>query len=732
MQILRKIISLFVLLTSSMMLVSMTVNLAHAEAIDRIQINQSGDEAEIQIRFVTRIQFLRQVMLKNGDVRLYFNLLENDPAKKNQVWQRRDSPPSNLVPRFTVTYPEIDSSLTISFGKELSSYHIRPGNDGRSISFFTPIVRSVGKSQGNAEITVPIVTTPSQSSAVITTAPAAKRTAAEIELTEAEATQLMENANAMLGSNLIQAQAAMLRKLVALPPNKQSQIALKMLGQAHEKLGEFDKARAAYYAYMGLYPKAKDYKVMEQSVSRMIMAGYAVNKFVPEKIVVENKLMTFGSFSQFFSKDFVRTDSISLPGGVVTPFNGSNLSELVSTLELTGMRRTESTETRLVLRDSFTASFLSGIGNNNFLDAAYIEQVLSDQSYYYGIGRQTGSSGGVPSRYDGVWLGHNFNAAWRVNATVGQPVRALGSAAEAKTFAGINVTLSRQPGQWSGNAYLLGQRVSKILDRRAAGIETHYYDDKRNHTALIEYDTLFKRFNFGSFQGNWITANDDNYTMLLEHRRSPSLRITNALFTRPFTQQSISDLLNAGATANTLRDDALSASPVLNQFSIGMTRPYSPRLKFGGDIRVSNTTSYMGYDSVLLTNTIFPKVRSTTITEQLIGNNLLFDNDLGVASFSYTSASTYKAKSLSFSQVSTFKKDWRLDLALLLYAENNVLATIGDTTRISPTMKLSYQMRPTQNLEFGAGYEQSHTTNSILDSRTRRKFFNAGYRWDFQ
>jgi hypothetical protein len=163
-----------------------------------------------------------------------------------------------------------------------------------------------------------------------------------------------------------------------------------------------------------------------------------------------------------------------------------------------------------------------------------------------------------------------------------------------------------------------------------------------------------------------------------------------------------------------------------------MTRPYSPHLKFGGDIRVSNTTSYEAYNYLLAATSTLPRVGSTGISTQLIGNNLIFDNDLGIASASYTHANTYRAKSLSFSQVATLKKDWRLDLSLLLYAENNSLATVGDLTRVSPTFKVNYQMSQTKNFEFSAGLEQSHTINPNLDSKVRRKFFNLGYRWDFQ
>jgi hypothetical protein len=716
-QILKKKSSLLIFLASTLLLLHIAIKPAYAEVIDRIQINQAGDEAEIRIQFVTRVQYLRQVMLKNGDVRIYFNLLEIDATDPRLTWQKRDSPPSNIVPKFTLTYPEIDSSLSISFGKAVE-YHIRPGNDGRSISFFTPIN---SRTQANTPLIAPGAIPPPAS-----TPP---RNPAEVELTEVEAKLLMENATVALKKSSNQAAVTALKNILNLPLNQQTQAAQLMIGQAYEQNGEFSKARTEYDSYIKLYPKAKNLNQVKESLARVFMAAYESEKSVPERMAIDDKMNFFGGFSQYYYKGILHSDSMTPPSAVVTSSNISDQSQLISALELTGLKRTQTTETRIVFRDTFAANFLPGIGSNNFLDAAYLEQTPNDQSYFYGLGRRTGMAGGVPSRFDGAWLSRNINDSWRVHGTLGTPVQAYGSTGEAKVFAAISVDLTRLPGQWSGNTYLIEQRVGETLDRRAAGMEAHYFDSKSNHTGLMEYDTLFKRFNFGLFQGNWMTTEDKNYTLLIEHRRLPSLQITNALLLEQ-PNQSIAGLIQSGVTTNTLRDNALRASPLFNQFTIGMTQPYSPHLKLGGDIKVSNTTSYEAYDSVQNIPVSIPRVQAYIYSIQMVGNNLLFDNDLGIASASYTNASTYQSRLLAFSQTETFSQNWRLDIALLLYAENNSL--IGDTTRISPSFKLNYHWNASQTFEFGAGFEQTHTQSTILDSKSRRKFFNIGYRWDFQ
>lgn len=702
MQTIRNVSLLVRYLLISLLLLGTGVNPAFAEAIDRIQINQAGDEAEIKIFFVTRIQFVRQVMLKNGDVRIYFNLLEIDSTDPRLVGQRRESPPSSIAPRFTVTYPEIDSALTISFGKAVD-YHIRPGNDGRSISFFTPIIKKVSGSLPK----------------VSSSTPATKQT-------EDEAQKLMAKAKNVLSSKSYRATIALLNKLLSLPANQQSQFAQYLIGQVYERNGEFVNAREAYLAYVKNYPMANNLKEVQARLAQMIMTVYKAEKSMPEGLAINDNMTYYGGFSQYYSKGLLHVDSTALPTAVVTTTNISNQSQLLSSIELTGQKRTESTESRLVLRDTYSTNFIDGVGNTNFLQAAYLERGPIDQHYLYGLGRKIGAAGGLPNRFDGAWLNRNLDGAWRVNGSIGTPVASPGNNDETKTFGAVSVDFNSTGGKWSGNTYFIGQRVTNIMDRRAAGLEAHYFDAYSNHMGLFEYDTLFKKLNIGLIQGNWTAENGANYTLLLDQRRH--LAITNALLLDPPTQ-SIEGLLQTGATTASLHDKALLTSPIYNQFMIGTTQPYSPGVKIGGDFRTTNATSYQAYDPLLIANTVFPRVWAYIYSAQVIGTNLLFNNDLGIASVSYTNASTYNAKTLSFSQLATFRDNWQLNISLQLYNEHKNSG--GSISRINPSFRLNYRMSQTLNFEAGAGLALTNTRNSASNDKTRGRYFNLGYRWDF-
>lgn len=136
----------FITLSLLLSLLGITTQHVHAEVIDRIEINQVGDEAEIQLHFITRIQYKRQAVLKSGDIRIYVTLLDIESDDPRLVWEKKGSPSSDIVLPFTITYPELDSSLTLSFGKVVKS-RVRAGSDGYSLSIFTKAIKPKNKSK---------------------------------------------------------------------------------------------------------------------------------------------------------------------------------------------------------------------------------------------------------------------------------------------------------------------------------------------------------------------------------------------------------------------------------------------------------------------------------------------------------------------------------------------------------------------------------------------------------
>jgi tetratricopeptide (TPR) repeat protein len=726
----RNYVRSFLLLIISLLLDGVAIKQANAHVIDRIEINRVGDEAEIQIKFDVKIQYLREASLNNGEIHVFLNLLEVDPDQ-HMVPEAKEPPPSDISPHFSVDYPALDSSLSIKFDKAVS-YRVRPGGDGRSISIFTPVIKPKSESA------------PTQPE--VGTAPAmVLRTQEDVE---AEAKQFIGSARDAMQHDQLESAIETLNRLLLLPPNQQSQPAQELIGEAREKNGEIAKARAEYELYLELYPNAADIKQVKERLAHLPVAGAKPAQGEPavtKQKFAEEKMVVYGGLSQYYYKGVSHTDAFNIASDLTataSSLTATDQSQLLSMLDLTGRKRTETTDTRFVLRENYNANFLPGKKNDNRLNDVYVEQSARDHSYLYRLGRQTGSAGGVPGRFDGALVGYSLNPAWRVNGVIGTPVEFIsggGSVGESKTFHGVSVDLTRFPDQWSGSGYYIQQRVGGFVDRRAIGLETHYFDMQRNYMGLFEYDTVFKKTNLGMFQGNWTTDTSTNYNLLIDHRRSPPLQLTNALMGQPL--QSIAALLQTGVSLRTLRADSLALSPITNLFAVGMNRPYSPRLRLGGDFRINNTSgtgetstipSPLGSGNDVYTGQPASQGSGNIYTYSFnaLGNNLLFENDLGMFNASYTSAKTYKGQSLTFTQVETFRQNWRADMLLLLYNQNDNNGT--HQTQIRPSLKLNYRVNNSVNLEGEGGIEAIHTSSPTQNDKTRRKYFYVGYRWDFQ
>jgi tetratricopeptide (TPR) repeat protein len=707
---------------------------AHAGIIDHIEVRQAGDEAEIRIMLVTQIQYLRQASLKNGDIRIYFNLLGIDALDSRLVPETRKSAPSDIAPQFTITYPELDSSLSISFGKPVD-YHIRIGT--RSISIFTPALKpkDVQESKPAAPVVavVPLVV-PDANLPSVSGSTTPLQAPPPVKAIELEAQQLIGSANYALQNDRPDIAIERLNKLLNLPPNKQSQTAQELIGEAREKNGEYDKARVEYQLYLDLYPAAKDAAQVKQRMAKLP----AVNNVRPAPAavtakpnLVEESMVVSGGLSQYYYHGVSHTDSLSISGPTSTSSSLTiqDQSQLFSMLDVTGRKRSETADTRLVFRDSYNANFLSGQTSSNRFEAAYIEQNARNHTYMYRVGRQTGLGAGAPGRFDGVMGGYSFNPTWRINGVAGKPVEYINgglSTASNKNFEGLSVDLSPNPDRWSSSGYFIQQRISGIVDRRAVGIEGHYFDAQRNFMGLFEYDTLFRKVDLGLIQGNWTTEKNTNFNVLLDHRRSPQLQLSNALIGLPI--QSVAELLQSGVSMDTIISDASVLSPISNIFAIGMTQPYNQHIRVGGDFRVSNTTgsgttSTGQPGAVASGNTYAYSVQAT-------GNGMFRENDFGIVNATYTSAQAYHGQSLTFTQVEPFRQNWRLDMLLLLYSQTDSAGT--HQTQIRPSLKLSYRWSDSINLEGEGGIEQTHITSATQDDNTRRKYFYLGYRWDFR
>ncbi len=789
----------------------LTASLAWAQNIDRVDIRRAANgEAEIVIRMLPTVLYLRHAPLgASSTLRVYFRTTGSAQTEGTLPRESWSSPPSDLLPRFDISYPEPDGALAIRFASDVVA-KVRQGSDNNELSILIPALpgaRNGGKEPlptgpGEGPVKVyktvePKITSlpdqvppaaaampvpqaaaqppvpspaPSAPSDAAVQAPAAAPEFAPVPLDKVEdvSRELLAKAKAALDKNDVPVAIETLNNLLNLPSSTSSPGAQELIGVAREKSGDIPKARAEYDLFLRLYPNDPGVPRVKDRLSRLpsdvappaaVAAGaQGIRRMEPSAWKV-----TGGVSQNFYTGNSHIVTTTAPPPGFLDftqqSLNQTDQRALVTSVDLNAFRRTETTEHRVVLRDSYTANFLNNQNDSERLGTAYYELNNRAVGYQARFGRQSGSFGLI-GQFDGIAGSYQLRPDIRINAAFGEPTlysnrltplwhlvdavshrNALApitnSGIKQRTF-GANVEYLGKPESIGGSVYFAETTSDGYTDRQAIGLELRYFDAKRSVYSMFDYDFGIKGLNIAMVQGNLTTDSGSSYYALIDHRRGPMLQLSSVL---PYATgfglsstppTSIGDaLLNTGLSISDLRKWALDTSAWSNVFSGGVTRPLSPKWQLGADVTVSQMTSSPGIlnvDGTLVGNqaSVSP---TKSLSVNLIGNNIFLANDTLVGNGNVVKAPTYRGINLSANHVSVWKEVWRLDAALRWYRQTS--DDESKMTRISPTLRLNYRFRTNLSFDAEVGLEKSKQTQADGSSTdSDRKYLYLGYRWD--
>jgi TolA-binding protein len=696
---------------------------AHAQVIDQIEVTPQGAEAEISIRFATTVQYQRHQPATQG------NLLQiefvftgaADPSRGTLLTETRRAPENAYVPPFEVSYDNRNRFLTIKFSR-FTTYAVRQGKDGRSISVFVPLPLAAIPAPPKQAVP-PAASAATPAAAALPDIPAPIAASGDVETS---AKSMLEQAKLMIAGKSYSAAVDLLNRLLNLPPNKYSEEAQILAGDARAFNGEANKARAEYEFFLKLFPQS----LRAAEVTEKLAKLGTVIKTVDGKTVVENKPQwsTYGSVSSYYYRGSTKYDATLAPPVPGLNFDQISLtstdqSALVTNADLTTRYKTDNTDTKLVLRDTYTANFLDSKRNNNRLNSAYIETLIKDVDLFARVGRQSAPGYGVLGRFDGGWLRYGLGGFGKVSVFAGNPVEFYPS--PKKNFYGAGYDFGPLGDHWSGNLFATEQRVDNKIDRRAVGTELRYLDPKKNGFALLDYDTIFKVLNTALVQGNWVLDGGTSFTFLYDRRRSPVLQLTNALNITPF--RTVGENIINGTGLAELRAIGKASTPISNLLSVGVTQPISPQWQIGGDFKISDVSGTP-------TIGIFPAQPGTgniyVYSGQAIRTGLFTANDIVVLNLSLINGKTYDGQSYQLNHVIIFQEKWRFETALKYYHQKDTFRV--ELKRFSPTLKLAYRWFDNLSIEAEAGAEYSRSNSPLQSDRTTRDFYTLGIRYDFQ
>jgi len=690
-----------------------------AQPLDDVSLEYQAEGIVATIRLTAPVQYLRHFPVSHGKVLEIFykrvpGATTDEPWVDNEV---RKSPPSNLIPGFTVTTRP--QKLVIEFDRD-ADYSVAPGKDNRSL-----LVTIRPDKMPSRAVSLPLLPTIKPERL-----PPPDATLTEDEATMAENNKkaralMIEARDALRAANNVAAVDAF-NKLLLLPPNDYTQDGQEWVGVARERADQIDKARIEYDLYLKIYPEGEGAKRVVQRLTALAGLAGLADQAKPGTTPVKEKSraarwISYASVSPHYYYSHSKIDSTVIFNNAPSTSTLSlvDQSMLITSLNATERYVSEEYEGRLVFSDVSTWNYLASQPSRNRLNAAYGEIRNRPNAYFLRLGRQSSSGAGVLGRFDGISASYGNPEEMSVGAVAGS--LSDFSSGSKPVFFGA-----------SGNKgpvtlYAINQRVEGVTDRRAIGAELRYYEGTKTAFALLDYDTYFKELNAVQVMGA-LGAYGGTANFMVDHRKAPTLSIRNAL--NGAGTSSVNDLLQIMSAAG-LRDLALARTATSNSAQIGISVPLRKQWQAGGDFRLTNTSGLPASGTNTLEG-ILPATpgRGTekSITGQIIGNSLYTDNDIWSGSITFNNSSAVSGYSVYLYNYTLLGQGWTMNTSLQFYRQKD---QFGSTTELtSPVVRGSYRIRDQLNLDVDGGLEYTDSSGQQQFTKTKRLFFSAGLRWD--
>lgn len=703
-----------------------------AQILDEPDVVVAGEEADIRINFTTPITYLRSFPDGPSDtLRIAISIPDPCVAEQLVVQESKNSPKSNTITPFTLTFPEIirvqtsnavcnitkkrvdtNKTLLIRFAN-INTYKVRLGDDNHSIIIRVPLLAKPEATFVEPKLTVAM---PSEG---------------------ASAKELMTSAKAAMKAGEYESATVMFNRLLNLPPNEFSQEAQELVGNARENNGDFAKAKIEYELYLKLYPESEGALRVKLRLAD-INAGkakVAENKASTKKQINQvNQTSMFGSLSQYYYGGRTLTETKTPTGK--TNDRLTDQSALVTSFDITERWRHNQYDDKLVVRDAQTHNFPPGdnFRDINRLTAAYWDHEDKSLGYMFRLGRQPGNSQGVLGRFDGGFLKYSFNDNFRITGVAGVPDN--GSHSPIRTnrqFYGTALEFGAPSSTIAGNVYAIQQNADGFAERRALGTELRYFSNATSWFGLLDYDTIYDRVNIALLQGNWTDSREITYNVLLDHRKSPILYAETAI-------PAVAGVRSVGALQKVMTDKQIiktvnEATADTDTALFGATKQITPKWQLGGDIRMNRTSGTRGTGIEFVPGILATPSTGTAYTYSLqgIGTNTIFADDTSVINTSFVDDPAYYAEILGLTNVATFRTKWHVTSSINFYHQRSD-ASQNDLKlfKVAPTLRVSYQMFDNAQLEAELGFEKSYSDdNTNTKIRSLRESMFVGYRWDF-
>jgi hypothetical protein len=546
-----------------------------------------------------------------------------------------------------------------------------------------------------------------------------------LKKTDPKLADLLDEANrAMLDENYSRA-VQLLTKIRDVSNGEVRRHVQELLGVAREYNGQFAHAVAEYQQYLEDYPEAEDARRVQQRLTALITAPE-----IPKKKLRTGRRQSAEDGSEWekqsnfsFSQFYYRAET--------TPELEQTLlirSDLISSLDFFGRARKGDYDfgTRFIgsYRNDYRPEDTEG---GEFLpDIVTVEARHSGVGLYAQLGRQSGTTGGVLGRFDGINAAYDLGSVVTLNTVFGYPVDITDRTQINKDqeFYGLNVDIGTLWGGWDFNAFYIAQENAGITDREAVGGELLYFDTTKSLFTLVDYDIGYDDLNIFHLIGNWAVLDGTAFNLVVDYRNSPILTTTNAIQGQGVDKlEELSGLFSEDELRQLAEDRTIASQSV----TAGVTQQLNVSWQFIGEITVAEfgeTVASAGIEAVAGTG------KEYYYSTQLIASSLFYENDALILGLRYWDTLNTDTYTMDGNWRIDLNRKWRLNPRLRIdyreYAE-------GDDSRwmARPFIEVDYRIKKWMKFEMDLGYEWLDETFLNRSENTTGYFLSAGYRMRF-
>jgi tetratricopeptide (TPR) repeat protein len=540
-----------------------------------------------------------------------------------------------------------------------------------------------------------------------------------------------------------------LNQLLNLPANASTREAQALAGLVRERAGDPLRARAEYETFLQLYPTGPDADQVRAALARLpSVAPTAAVAAAPAKPETPSTSTITGSVSEFYygGASKVRTQEFqdSPISGLPELVSDDTLSDVdqkqwQTSVDLNWRYRDADTDMRFVFRDAYTLDQLNSAKNRNRLSALYFEHRSLALGTSVKLGRQSPTGMGVLGRYDGAQASWTFVPKWRVSAVAGVPADKLLDSR--RHFYGGAIEADALLPHVSGNLYAMRQMIDGEVDRSAVGTEMRYFNGGVSATGILDWDQAIRGLNIASLQGTWQFEDNSVVNFLYDRRKTPLLMLGNTLFFQdpalPLATR-LRDLLDSGATLDSLRDRVRATTSNTTQGLLGATVPINKTWQVGADLRLSDVGEILPVPDILPSGQ--GRSRNAAVGAQLIGSNLYSARDTHVLGLSLMRGSNYSltepvtvarynAQLVSYNNSSQVNELLLVEPSLRWYRQTD--NTGVRIVRWTPGLRLSWRVLQQLALESELSAEFSKSSGPNRNETSDRFFYYLGGRYDF-